>query len=216
MTIDLTTARHWDRFYASSEVQRLKPPSQFGAFVIGELPPGAALVDVGCGSGRDALFFASHGHAVVGVDGSTAAIEHCSATAQALHLDASFVCADVEAADMAARLMAMPALGGDTPLVVYARFFLHAIPDDAENALLALVAAIAKPGRTRFAVEFRTQRDATLPKSTTHHYRRFIDPVSVLAKAVQLGMAIDYFVEGFGYAKYGSDDAHVARCLFSL
>lgn len=216
MTTDQPTSLHWNSFYASAEVQRLKPPSQFGAFVIGELPTGTTVIDVGCGSGRDALFFASHRHPVVGVDGSTAAIAHCSATAQALGLDASFLCAEVQSADLATRLKAMPAVAQATELAVYARFFLHAIPEDGEDALLDLVGQLALPGHTRFAVEFRTQRDATLPKSTAQHYRRFIDPVSLLAKGVQRGMAIRYFVEGFGFAKYRDDDAHVARCVFSV
>lgn len=215
MPTEQPTSQHWNSFYASAEVQRLKPPSQFGAFVIGELPAGATVIDIGCGSGRDALFFASHRMPVVGVDGSTAAIAHCSDAARALGLDASFLCADVQSADLASRLRALPAVAQATELAVYARFFLHAIPDEAEDALLDLVGRLAVPGHTTFAVEFRTQRDATLPKSTAQHYRRFIDPVTLLGKAVRHGMAIRYFVEGFGFAKYGADDAHVARCIFT-
>jgi SAM-dependent methyltransferase len=216
MTTDITTARHWDSFYTSAEVHRLRPPSQFGAFMIGETPSEATVVDVGCGSGRDALFFASHRHRVVGVDGSTAAIAHCSATAEALGLDAKFLHAEVQAPALAENLRAMPAVSQASSLLVYARFFLHAITESDEDALFDLVGAISTPGRTQFAVEFRTQRDATLPKSTAQHYRRFIDPITLLAKALGRGMAISYFVEGFGFAKYGDDDAHVARCVFKL
>ena len=35
-----------------------------------QLPPNAAILDLGCGSGRDSRFFASLGHRVTAVDGS--------------------------------------------------------------------------------------------------------------------------------------------------
>lgn len=207
---------HWDGFYRSTDWRGLKPPSQFGAFVIGELTESTLLVDVGCGSGRDALFFASQGVEVVGVDASAVAIAHCSQAAEQARLPASFVCASVEDTKLAAQLRATAGYGRAEALLVYARFFLHAIPEPAEDAFLDLVAALAKPGRTRLAVEFRTQRDATLPKTTAQHYRRFIAPVDLLQKASRRGLRVDYLVEGFGFAKRGDDDAHVARCLFSL
>jgi SAM-dependent methyltransferase len=215
MTIDPSTARHWDGFYSSAEVHRLKPPSQFGAFVIGEMAPSAMVVDIGCGSGRDALFFASHRYPVVGVDASSAAVSHCQSMSKALDLNATFLCSEVQSPELTTRLRNEPAYQNASDLLVFARFFLHAIPEEAEDALLEFVASVAKPGHTKFAAEFRTQRDATLPKSTAQHYRRFIDPVALLAKAIKQGMSVDYFVEGFGFAKYGGDDAHVARCLFS-
>ena len=64
------------------------------------------------------------------------------------------------------------------------------------------------------ALEFRTSRDEFLSKVTESHYRRFINPLAVVAKGNHLGFSCEYFVEGFGYAKYKSDDAHVARIIF--
>lgn len=63
------------------------------------------------------------------------------------------------------------------------------------------------------AAEFRTIRDAQQAKVTAEHYRRFVNPLVFMANANTAGFATDYFVEGFGYAKYKDDDAHVARCL---
>lgn len=210
------TASHWNKFYKSKEVSRLSPPSQFAAFIIGEVPPEAFVVDIGCGSGRDSLFFASQGHPVVGVDASSSAIDHCTAMARNVGLGAQFVRAEVQSPDWISVVRSNPAYKSASSLVVYARFFLHAIPEEGEDALLDAVRQIAKPDSTSLAVEFRTQRDATLPKSTEHHFRRFSSPSELLAKAVERGMRISYFVEGFGYAKYGADDAHVARCVFAL
>ena len=50
-------------------------------------------------------------------------------------------------------------------------------------------------------------------KETAAHYRRFIDPLNFLTSALARGFELHYFVEGFGYAKYNSDDAHVARVI---
>lgn len=42
------------------------------------LPPGARILDAGCGSGRDSLYFLRHGYQVTAVDGSEAMVRHTS------------------------------------------------------------------------------------------------------------------------------------------
>ena len=37
----------------------------------------------------------------------------------------------------------------------------------------------------------------------------------IIAKIYQCNMQLTYHVEGFGYAKYKSDDAYVARLIFA-
>ena len=211
---DREGTRHWDGFYTSNEARELRPPSQFGAFVIGEIPRDSAVLDVGCGSGRDALFFANHGHRVVGVDASEQAIALSRESARALNLDAHFIHSNLHDPELLDRIEHGGTFASTTSLLVYARFVLHAISEQDEDALFALVNALRKDRSVRFAVEFRTHRDANMPKATAQHFRRFIDPVQILAKAGALRMRTEYFVEGFGFAKYKADDAHVARCLF--
>ncbi|WP_272816006.1 MULTISPECIES: hypothetical protein [unclassified Shinella] len=63
------------------------------------------------------------------------------------------------------------------------------------------------------AIEFRTDRDAQQTKVTDSHYRRFIPPLDFLSRAAKFGFSPAYFTEGFGYAKYRNDDAHIARVL---
>jgi SAM-dependent methyltransferase len=208
---------HWETFYAGRTVGQLEPPSQFAAFVIGEVSKGCLVVDIGCGSGRDSFFFASQGHPVVGVDASHAAVQHCQRTGTSTGSDAMFLCADVREKTLRDNLeRAMTQGGANENLLFYSRFFLHAITEDAEDAVLELVRLLGNSRHTKLALEFRTKRDTTLPKTTAQHYRRFIDPLELFRKASQLRFSLDYFVEGFGYAKYRSDDAYVARCLFSL
>ena len=203
-------AGYWNEFYGSrSAVPSV--PSQFAVFAAGEVPEGATIVDIGCGTGRDSLFFASVGHNVLGIDGSTSAIDRCETTAHQRGLrNAKFLCSSVDASDLGERIAAAAT---DGPIVVYARFFLHAIDEETEAAFLGMVAGLKN--FAMLAIEFRTDRDAQQAKVTPSHYRRFIPPVAFLVRAQAAGFAPQYFTEGFGFAKFKQDDAHVARVLLT-
>jgi ubiquinone/menaquinone biosynthesis C-methylase UbiE len=200
---------YWNQFYAA-RAATLGAPSQFALFVLGETDNGCAIVDVGCGTGRDALYFASQGRKVVGVDASVAGVEHCAGLAADNALDAKFIAAPIDSHTLAGAVQAVLPQSGLT--CVYARFFIHAINDDEEQAFLALASTLCREG-DRLAVEFRTLRDAQLAKETGAHYRRYVNPLTFIHRAISHGFSSEYFVEGFGYAKYKNDDAHVARCV---
>ena len=206
-----TRTNYWNDFYRA-KASSFTAPSQFALFVLGETLADSRMVDLGCGTGRDALYFSSQGRAVVGVDASEAAVAHCRQLADTNGLSARFLASSIDATDLGARVRAEldGAPAGQT--TVYARFFVHAINDQEELALLALAAGICRTGDL-LAAEFRTIRDAQQSKVTAEHYRRFVNPLSFMSNAIAAGFATEYFVEGFGYAKYKDDDAHVARCL---
>lgn len=201
-------ARYWDEYYAAASLARRPLPSQFAAFVAGELDSPRHVVELGCGTGRDSVFFASYGHRVTGVDASEQAVKACRELSAALGEQASFLQSSIDDPALPSRLE----LDGG-PVVVYARFFLHAITEDEERALLELAASITTPGDL-FAVEYRTVRDLSGTKVTGTHYRRFVSPATVQARALARGFDVGYAVEGFGFAKYKQDDAYVARTLF--
>jgi SAM-dependent methyltransferase len=199
---------YWDEYYATRATPVRRLPSQFAAFVAGELDQHHRIIELGCGDGRDALFFASYGHEVVGVDASHTAVEACRRLAEHLGERATFVHASIDAPDLAARVR-----GDIPPRLVYARFFLHAITEAEEETLLDLAAAITEPG-DQLAVEYRTIRDSSGAKVTATHYRRFVVPAAFEARALGRGFDVTYSVEGFGFAKYRQDDAYVARTIF--
>lgn len=203
---------YWNQFYGRSGLAAAIWPSQFAAFVLGEIDRQANLIDVGCGTGRDALFFASHGLSVVGVDASETAIGICRSLQRESGLkSASFLQASVDDADL---LDQVARYRSDGPPTVYARFFLHAITDEQEDRFLSFARSICADGGL-LAAEFRTIRDAAQKKVTPDHYRRFMEPVAFLEKAHRHDFTTSYYVEGFGFAKYGADDAYVARCILS-
>ena len=207
-----TTTEHrsdyWDEYYAARATTRRPLPSQFATFVAGELDRPHRVIELGCGNGRDSIFFSSYGHEVVGVDGSEAAVAASSHLAEALGEQATFVQSAIDDPALADRLGE-----GDGPKALYARFFIHAITDEEEQVLLDLAATVTNPGDL-LAVEYRTIRDQVGAKETETHYRRFVLPATFQARALERGFEVTYAVEGFGFAKYRHDDAYVARTLF--
>ena len=204
---------YWNTYYRTRGAPSI--PSQFAIFVCDYLQPAQNVIEFGCGDGRDSFFFASQGYRTIGLDASEQAIALCRAklAGQSLpcaHFDQLRVDADWrdDDAQTAAELLTSKLAPGQ-PTAVYARFFLHAITEEEEMAFLKLIAKLVPGGVC--AVEFRTHRDFYLKKETSPHYRRYIDPLGFHVRAAQAGLAPVYFVEGFGFAKYNQDDAHVAR-----
>ena len=60
----------------AQRVESLHNKSQSDVF-IGLIPKGCSILDLGCGSGRDAKIFADSGYKVTGVDLSTKMIDNC-------------------------------------------------------------------------------------------------------------------------------------------
>lgn len=205
---------HWDSYYKRRGAPSI--PSQFAVFVCDYLQPEQNILEFGCGDGRDSFFFASQGYRIIGLDASEQAIALCrDKLAQRKALPAQFqqlrIRADWTTQEIGTVARALKNELGDAlqPTAVYARFFLHAIIEEEELAFLKLVRELAPGGFC--AVEFRTHRDFYLRKETSPHYRRYIDPLEFHGRAAQAGLEPVYFTEGFGFAKYKNDDAHVAR-----
>jgi SAM-dependent methyltransferase len=199
---------YWDDYYAARVPRSPRLPSQFATFIAGELDRPYRVIELGCGDGRDAIFFALYGHDVLGVDASNIAIEGCRTTAQAVGAGAHFMVARIDEPDLSARIR-----GDRGPRLVYARFFVHAITENEEDSLLDVARSITDPGDL-LAVEYRTVRDSSGAKVTESHYRRYVMPAALEARALGHGFDVTYSVEGFGFAKYKQDDAYVARTVF--
>lgn len=201
---------YWNKYYSQRRGSGLLIPSQFAAFAAGEMQPTqlGSVVELGCGNGRDSLFFARHNHHVVGVDASSEAIDICRKSADGLTAD--FIVGDID--DPALLEVIKNILNGRPVALLYSRFFLHAISEESQSSMLDLTSKLC-PSGALIAFEFRTVRDKQLAKETESHFRRFLDPLSLLQMVGRFGFRVEYFVEGFGYAKFRSDDAHVARVL---
>ncbi|MEP2784435.1 MAG: class I SAM-dependent methyltransferase [Pseudoruegeria sp.] len=204
------TDAYWNDYYAQKTVQSI--PSQFASFVLNEFSGNSTFVDIGCGDGRDSLFFAEFGKNLFGIDGSLEAVSFCRDAAEkrkipnthfdVLNLNSAAGCDTFLASDH----------GIPSNSIVYARFFLHAIDAAAEQNFLKVARSFVGDSG-KLCLEFRTPKDEQLVKVTADHYRRYVDPAQFILTAGAHGFKCSYFAEGFGFAKYKADDAYVARII---
>ena len=211
--MDEQIKEYWSRFYASLHTTI---PSPFAASVAMELNAPSDVVDMGCGNGRDSMFFASLGHRVLGLDVATTAIANDRRASR----ERGFKGVGFEELDVGLEGNLEEALArfrsGDrnesvAPLAIYARFFLHAITKQEQNTIISALANYLGRGDRCF-FEFRTDKDSSLHKRFGSHYRRFIN-VDTLVTNVEKYGAFDctYRVEGRGMAKYKEEDPIVGR-----
>jgi tetratricopeptide (TPR) repeat protein/SAM-dependent methyltransferase len=199
---------YWRQFYRE---HRVDGASSFATFVAGRLPAGCTLIDVGCGSGRDSLYFAQRGHTVVGVDRSAEAVGRAREACQEARVEgARFEQLDASSRQDIVRFLSQDWLSGEA--VVYLRFFLHSVEESTEDTLIsALVDAL--PGGFRLCAEFRTTQDGSLPKVYGDHYRRYIDEEGLAEKLRGLGFEIEHLEAGRGFSPYEGEDPHLARII---
>jgi len=205
---------YWDSFYGRSSLPLSSLPSQFATFALGEIlsTVGDAtgidgVIEFGCGNGRDSHFFANHGFKLLALDASEQAIELCRARNQYDH--AWYRVCKASASGQEVEKF----LHGKQRVAVYARFFLHAIDENEQQAFLALLGKVLGAGSLLF-LEYRTVGDSCQRKIFgDDHYRRYLDHHEVLSVIEASGFTIAYEFEGQGLAKYQSEDARVGRCF---
>ncbi len=201
----------WDNFYANgSHSWALSLPSQFAAFVANEIHRQAHVIDIGCGNARDSFFFARHGFQVTGLDASEAAIAAAqSQAATQCGSNITFHRTNLKDGQVERALSDRRA----KTVCVYARFFLHAITDEEENALIDALDQACEAGDI-VAVEYRTIADQDRIKFAEPHFRRYCDAAALDAKMEKCHFTKRYGIEGIGFAKYKTEDAVVARAIF--
>jgi SAM-dependent methyltransferase len=84
----------WDERYAAAGQLWGLEPNQFLVGVADDLPPGTVL-DLGCGLGRNAVWLATRGFAVTGLDLSPVAVEQAEQFAASVGVDVEFAAADI-------------------------------------------------------------------------------------------------------------------------
>ncbi|MFI0929112.1 class I SAM-dependent methyltransferase [Streptomyces sp. NPDC021012] len=131
----------WDGFYADRDKPVpffvAKPDENLVSYVErGLLPAGGKVLDLGCGPGRNALYLASAGYEVTGIDLSPTAVAWAEERAAAAGAgNVRFVCGDAFTA----------ALDGPYDLVYDSGCFHH-LPPHRRISYLALLDRVLAPG----------------------------------------------------------------------
>lgn len=123
----------WNRRYAAVENLWAAKPNRFLVAEVGELTPGRAL-DLACGEGQNAVWLATLGWKVRGIDYSDVAIEKARARAQREGVEVELLCADLVTHEPEPEAF-------ELVLVLY----LH-IPSRERRGVLARAAAAVAPG----------------------------------------------------------------------
>lgn len=202
---------YWDAFYADQMADLPLTPSQFADFVLNELPQMERVVEIGCGNGRDADYFANCGKEAFAIDASPVAFNWRNTHMQ--HPRITHICADVSGC--AKHLEPLFTEGEGISTVLYARFFLHAITEAEEESFLMLAARMLR-ANDFLALEYRSTKDEPRYKHYSQHFRRYISHAALCEKLKQYGFSIFYEVEGAGMATHQEEDAIVGRCLATV
>ena len=203
----------WNEFYRSRRADIPTGPSEFARWASdrwsGDARPPQQVVDLGCGNGRDSVFFAGLGLQVVGADFAAAGVRQARARAKELQVDVEFMDWNLnslrETLTRAAFLAHQPG-----PRLVYARLVLDALPNHARPQFWRAVQMLLADGGRCF-VEFRTEADRRTRKKFGKHYRRYLDPDLVVAEAAEIGVHVVERLEGRGLAVLDDEDPHVCR-----
>jgi SAM-dependent methyltransferase len=127
-------AADWDARYATDELVWKAEPNRFLEPMIEGLLPGRAL-DLACGEGRNAVWLATQGWEVTGVDFSQTGLDKAARLAGDRGVGATWVCADVVTWE--------PPHEFDLVVVFYLQ-----IPPAARRGVLATAARAVAPGGT--------------------------------------------------------------------
>ncbi len=205
---------YWNGFYAR---QSKRTPSQFAALVASELREPCVIIDVGCGNGRDSVFLSDNGHVSIGLDASKTVTEANNDFVKNNQKERAFFHEFAIGRDTLKSVLTDKNLTAfaNLPVVIYSRFFLHAINEALEDLFLEDIFDHAnKIDHVYF--EYRETRDENIDKVYDDHYRRFID-ADVIADKIQNSRKFqcDYQFVGQGLAKFRDEDPWIARQIFS-
>jgi SAM-dependent methyltransferase len=134
-------AQAWDARYGQAELLWGMGPNMFVADAMSAAEPGRAL-DVACGEGRNAIWLASHGWEVVGVDFSAQALKRAAQLARRAGVTDQV---DFQLVDVVTD--ALPAASFDAVIVAYLQ-----LAQGPRGAALRNAAAAVAPGGTMLVV----------------------------------------------------------------
>jgi SAM-dependent methyltransferase len=203
---------HWWPFYFGRSRDSVPTePSPFARWVHEREPANVSIVDIGSGTGRDSLWLAREGHDVLGLDYIPAATERAGRQAREEDLPArykTFNLYDIRQVLAVGAELAHRA----APPVLYGRFLIHAIEDRGRHNLWRVADMCLRRGG-RFYLEFRTGLDADASHEFGEHFRKYLEPDTVVAEIEARGGQIEHREAGHGLAVYKNEDPHVCRLV---
>ena len=207
MNIKINDKKYWSDFY-SNNTSLAKNPSPFAEYLLSNsiIKKGDCLIELGCGNGRDSMFFAKNNISVT-------AIDQCKNTTSILNKLENIESYSHDFTNLPVFEKKLD--------VVYSRFTLHAINEKGEaNTLKWAFENLVKGGL--LCVEVRTLKDPIFGKGIdkgnniwfyNNHHRRFVNSQKLKDNLVEMGFKIEFFKEKNGFAKYKDNDPVLLRAI---
>lgn len=182
--------KYWDKYYANklSDNNIALAPSLFAGQMFEKyMEPGKNLIELGCGNGRDSLFFVAKGLNVTGIDASEVAIKELNERDLPDHC--TFVCDDFVNVETIYQIQYD---------YCYSRFTLHAINEQQESKILSKAYNML-PNFGYLFIEARSIHDGKyglgqMVEKNAYiydgHYRRFIDLDELVQKLKKIGFHV--------------------------
>ena len=202
------SALYWKQFYNKRNIQN---HSRFASFVNDFISSKSNIVEIGCGSGEDALFFESNGHVV-------SACDQCNEAFKKADQMSGIKFAAVDAGDsnklnnFLNESFSMRGMTVDGDNMLYMRFFLHSITKEIENIILETASSVMKKDDL-LAAEFRTEKDQDANHTFKKHYRRFIPMAEMIAELKKYGFEVIHSQESQGLSPFGNEDPFLCRIV---
>ena len=195
---------YWDAYYQSNGAPAIT--SNFAQSILSSVDKSKTLLELGCGNGRDAFFFARNGIQTVAVDLSAKAIELNSSFG---HDNVAFQLGDFTALENDR----FHNIGN-----IYSRFTLHSVDHESYERTLDWCVNNLQAGGMLF-LEARTVNDPLCGQGTdvgqggwvTTHYRRFAKTMDVMRDLEERGFKLIHVSENFTDSWYKSDHAACYR-----
>jgi hypothetical protein len=208
----MTHRKFWDTFNARAKREVPDEPSSFARWVADHHASDRPLVDLGTGTGRDALWFAGEqGREVTAIDYSVGAVHRGTATSDERELPVGFEVLNFY--DQRAVLSLGARLSrSEVPVDLYCRFTFHSLDFPGRQNLLRLASMSLRRGGYLF-LEFRTPKDRRRPHAFGEHTRRYLRPATVAAQIRAAGGRVVHQEEGTGLAPFRDEDPYLCRIV---
>lgn len=198
---------YWEIYYAKQNSE-LKP-SLFAKYIAGLVGTDKkSVVELGCGNGRDAVFFANEGMEVLAVDQVESEIKFLKNRYKQLQ-NLRFKCADFTEFKTEERFD-----------IVYSRFTLHSISAEQEERVLRWAHGVLNANGL-VCIEVRGQKNEIYKIGTPvegeidafildDHYRRFINFEFLCGELVKIGFKLVFAAEEKGFAPFnGGNETYI-------
>lgn len=198
---------YWKDIY--SKQSEGEQPSLFAKHIAETLDiEGKSIIELGCGNGRDAIFFANANAQVTALDQCDNIIELLNHRYRKVD-NLTFKCMDFTCLDDHNKFD-----------IVYSRFTLHSISKQQEEKVTRWAFRNLNP-KGKLCVEVRGQKNEIYQVGIpvegepdafilNDHYRRFLHFESFCRELDGLGFRIDYAKEQKGFAPYkGTDETYI-------